>query len=320
MTETQRRTLASLRRIGDSPLFVMDYACDYRLDDFMRIGADSDSQLNRFIVTHLLGGAPMVHEMPDMGCSTYAGMLASGERIFGRNFDEQDCLLLVLTTHPTDGYASISVVNLSYIGITARSLPLTPENHYFLLAAPYVPLDGVNEKGLAVGVLKIRNTPTSQQRGNISVTTTSAMRIILDRCATVDEAINLLLQFDMHSSANVDFHFHLADSSGGSAIVEYVHNDMKIVRHGCATNFLLTPDTGVQGSGHDRYEILRQALHENSGEFRDIPAAMRLLQAVSGGSTRWSAVYNLTKPALWLAVGRRYEELKHFELLHDPQP
>lgn len=316
MTQQQRDTLATFRRMGNSPLFAMDYLADYRLRDFLTIGADSDLQLNHFIVTHLLSGEPMVHEMPDMGCSTYAASLAEGKRIFGRNFDEQDCLMMALTTRPQDGYASISVVNLSYIGVTAQSLPLPPEKQRFLLAAPYVPLDGVNEKGLAVGVLRIRNVPTHQQRGKVCVNTTAAMRIILDLCATVDEAIALLEQFDMHASANVDFHFQLADAGGDSAIIEYVHNEMKVVRGPCATNFLLTPDTGVQGGGHDRYEVLQRTLRENGGIFADIPAAMGLLQAVSGASTRWSAVYDLTAPAMWIAPARQYESPACFELQH----
>lgn len=308
MTEQQQKTLDSFRSVPDAPLFTMDYDADYRLEDFLKTGADSDLALNRFVVSYLLAGTAMDYRMPDMGCSTFAAATKAGNRLLGRNFDEADCLLLAMTTRPKTGYRSISMVNLSYIGITKETLPLTAENRFFLLAAPYVPLDGVNEKGLAMAVLKIRNTPTNQRRGRIPITTTSAIRMVLDRCATVEEAVELLSQYDMHSSANVDFHFQIADAQGGSVIVDYFRDEMHVIPGPCATNFLLVPDVEI-GGGHDRFQVLEKTLKETGGIFEDETAAMGLLQAVSGGSTRWSAIYNLTNPGVLLSVAHDYDTL-----------
>ena len=51
-------------------------------------------------------------------------------------------------------------------------------NHYFLLAAPYVPMDGVNEKGLAVGILRIKESPANQKRGKTGITSTTMMQLL----------------------------------------------------------------------------------------------------------------------------------------------
>ena len=81
------------------------------------------------------------------------------------------------------------------------------------LAAPYAPLDGMNEKGLAVGVLLIDTTPTNQNTKKVDITTTTAIRMMLDKAKNVDEALALLSSYDMHSSANSCYHFQICDAS-----------------------------------------------------------------------------------------------------------
>ena len=114
-------------------------------------------------------------------------------------------------------------------GYNSENLPTSLVKGIMTLAAPYAPLDGVNEKGLAVGVLQIKTTPTNQQTDKVDITTTSAIRLLLDRAATVEEAIELLSQYDMHASANSCYHFHIADANGGSVIVEYIDDEMSVV-------------------------------------------------------------------------------------------
>lgn len=58
---------------------------------------------------------------------------------------------LFVRTAPEDGYRSISMVNLSYIGFGEDKLPTSLLDSLLTLAAPYVPLDGLNEKGLGGG-------------------------------------------------------------------------------------------------------------------------------------------------------------------------
>ena len=145
--------------------------------------------------------------------------------------------------------------------------------------------------------------------------------MMLDRCATVDEAVEMLSQYDMHASANACFHFHIADAQGGSVVVEYVNNEMKIVEETAASNFLFNPVPGVREIGRDRYETLKTTLEENGGVFEDERAAMGLLEAVAqhGGptqraGTRWSCIYNQTNPSLLLALERNYDQLYTFSL------
>lgn len=70
---------------------------------------------------------------------------------------------------------------------------------------------------------------------------------MLDKAKNVDETLELLSSYDMHSSANSCYHLQICDASGKSVVVEYVDNEMKVVypdkNYQYATNFLLTnPD------------------------------------------------------------------------------
>ena len=202
------------------------------------------------------------------------------------------------------------------------------------LAAPYAPLDGVNEAGLAVGVLLIDTEPTNQETDKVDITTTTAIRMMLDSCATVDEAVALLGQYDMHSSANSCYHFQIADASGASVIVEYIGDEMSILEPGdattmgalsgeagvtyqAATNFLLTPGEYDFGGGQDRYQVLMETLSAADGVLSE-DEAMDLLQSVSrevqirdDGSvfqTQWSVVYNLDDLTVSIIMGGKYDE------------
>ena len=102
-------------------------------------------------------------------------------------------------------------------------------NRIVTLAAPYAPLDGMNEKGLAIGVLVIQDGKVHQNTGKVPITTTSAIRMVLDKAATVDEAIELLKNYDMNSSGETGYHFQIADASGNTAVIEYINNEMHVL-------------------------------------------------------------------------------------------
>lgn len=314
-------TLASIRQVEGVDLFMMEYKGDYGLSEFLKTGASSDGELVEFIVNRVLKGVPLEFDLPDLGCSTFAASLEDGTAVFGRNFDMYDSPALFVRTKPKDGYASISMVNLAYIGYSAEYLPTDMASSILTLAAPYTPLDGVNEKGLAVGVLLIDTEPTHQQTQKVDITTTAAIRLLLDRAATVEEAVALLDQYDMHASANSCYHFHIADAQGGSVVVEYIGDEMKVLESRLATNFLLTPGDWDFGGGHDRYSTIETALAESSGVFDDSKEAMAVLSACSQpaqegkrSSTQWSCVYNLTKPSVEIAMDMNYERIHTFAL------
>lgn len=308
---------ATLREIEKNHFYTLDYTEDYMLDTFMKVGATSDPALTKFLVEVLLEH-PMAHvPTPEAGCSAYAGKLACGDRILGHNFDVSPCPYMLVRTRPAKGYASLSMVNLDYIGLTYDKLPLTDEVAANILTAPYKPLDGINEKGFAMGVLSAKGHVTHQDTGKIGLTTTSAIRILLDRCATVREAVEMLGRFDMYPSRGSNYHFQLADATGDYAVIEYANGQMQVLDRCYVTNFFLTPDVSTDRCGLDRYEKLEKTMAETGGIFRDTDHAMEPLAAVAEDGTRWSAVFNLDKLSMRLALEHNYSYSYTFDL-HAP--
>lgn len=320
MFQRELRTLGTLERVGDTSLFTMEYIGDYGFDDFLETGASSDPELINFIAGKLLKGLPMEFDLPDLGCSTFAVETPEGEHLFGRNFDMYYSPALFVRTAPDNGYKSISMVNLAYIGFGENKLPTNLANSFLTLAAPYVPLDGVNEKGVAVGVLLIDTEPTNQQSDKVDITTTTAIRMILDKATTVDEALALLSQYDMHASANSCYHFQIADATGKAVVVEYIGDEMNVIDSPRATNFLLTEGDWDFGGGQDRFDILEATMTEKNGIFTETEA-MDLLESVSQkvkvdktSTTQWSCVYNQTNGTVNIAMGMDYDHIHTFSI------
>lgn len=274
---------------------------DYAFDLFLEQGgAESDRDVFRFISQSLLSvSADLQMRAEGFGCSTISIQNTDGGYLFGRNFDWQNCDALIVASYPKDGYASISTVNLGFIrqGAGIASSMLTDKILTF--AALYAPLDGMNEKGLCVSVNMIEDNATIQQdTDKADITTTTAIRLLLDKAATTDEALELLRQYDLHASMNFMVHFAIADSTGKSVAVEYVNNEMIVTDTPILTNFYLA-DGEKQGIGtsqsHERFDILNDAISDratmNKEEVKDTLDSVSKDNFGEFESTEWSVIF-----------------------------
>ena len=126
------------------------------------------------------------------GCSTISVANEDGGYLFGRNFDWQTCDALVIAAYPEEGYASIATVNLGFIRQGAGFAANFLTDEMMSVAALYAPLDGMNEKGLCVSVNMIQDKATIQQdTDKPDITTTTAVRLMLDKAANVEAALEL---------------------------------------------------------------------------------------------------------------------------------
>lgn len=123
--------------------------------------------------------------MPPMGCSTFAN-----EAYYIRNYDFSDKLYdaRFVFQKPASGYASV--------GFSQQVLGR---------------LDGMNEKGLVIGLHFVNENYTGD-----GFLATTICRIILDQCATTEEAITFLEKIPHRYCYN----YSILDSNGNTAIVE----------------------------------------------------------------------------------------------------
>lgn len=284
-------------------LSAVRYEGGYGFDAFLsQGGASSDEEVAAYLSEHILSGTNTVSlEGMPFGCSTLSVRDAGGSYLFGRNFDWNSCNAMIVSSVPENGYASVSTVNTDFIQVNGIRLSGLPDEVQAAICL-YAPLDGVNGSGLAVSVNMIEDTDTvSQNTEKPDITTTTAVRLLLDKAGDVDEAVKLLEQYDMHASMEYMMHLALADTSGRSVVIEYVDNEMVVTETPVVTNFYhAAGDKNGIGTeqSHERYDILMKMLADgNTMTMEEVRDALdRVSKDNFGGaeSTEWSIVWNLS--------------------------
>jgi predicted choloylglycine hydrolase len=299
------RTMASLEKVDDFPLYVMKYHGEYGFDIFAEFG--TEWCLYRTIYEKV---------NPD-ACTSFVTLNPESEKIFGRNFDWKHKASLLLFTEPPFGYASVSMVDLYYLGFEGmQEIPWS--KRFILLGAPYATIDGMNECGVAIAQNEVPKRHTPKIPDKPTLLNSQMVRLVLDHAGNVDEAIALILQYNIEF-ANVWAHFHIADSSGNSAVVEYVDGGIAVVRNEnpwqVSTNFHLSE---VQQKDCWRYNIANESLTKTNGKLSE-DEAMEVLSRAEN-HTVWSVVYNLSTGRVRLAMGADYENIHSFQLKMAKQP
>ena len=336
-------TIKTLKTLGDN-IYLLNYKYEYNIDDLMKKGASSAAKLLAYASTHIFGGA-FKFKMGNWGgaCSAYEAHNENGDNIMGRNFDYLDAPCYVVWTHPKNAYASISMVDGTFMLTTDRLKPKSAKGRLQSMLAPYLCLDGMNEKGFAISILQIHADGTKQKTGKTNMFTTAMVRCCLDKCASVAEAIELFKSFDIHDTIAVGyslgccFHYMLTDASGDAAVIEYVNNEMRVIRPDetghdklFVTNFFLVKDGGKDMKAYDpegmeRYDIIADTLTENKGVLSfeqsfdllsDVHLNYRHDNNLYDITTLWSCLYNNSRKTMSLAARMDYSKIYTFDVKH----
>ena len=329
--KAQQETLSSLKQL-DNNVWLMNYKCSYDLDGILKNGTKGIMDAVRFLQKEVhLPKLTLNTEKDGFACSTYNAKTPEGNYFLGRNFDYKAAPCLVCWTSPENGYKSMSVVDTTFFIHGTKYFPMSKaKNHIRALASPYTSMDGINEKGFSIAVLEIKSKATKQNTGKTPIITTVAIRAALDKCATVQEGIDLFATYDMQDLLGINYHYQLADAQGNSAIIEYVNNKMVVISQEkdkenlILTNYFLTPGgDNHDGRGYDRYEKIETTLKANNGILTE-DEAMKLLSEVTLHYqhktlkhmviTLWSAVYNCNERSMLMCAGMDYTTKYKFYL------
>lgn len=315
------RSLTSLKKLDTHPFYSMTYSGDYGFDDFLKVGAKSDRDIERFVIKRILKGIEIDLNISSAGCTAFTAANKSGERIYARNFDFDYAPSLLVRTKPSKGYSSVSIVNLAFAGYTEDYLPDPMTlNSFLTLAAPYLPFDGMNECGVTMALLAVPYTEPPVKDGQITLNTTTAIRLVLDKAANVDEAVELLKKYNYYFSGGVDCHYLIADPSGKSVVVEFLGQDVKVIENSknyqIASNFIMYNSLNV-GEGYtefERYNKAEEVLKENSGVLSEEEAMKVLSQVMIPDRTQWSVVYNMEEKSADVCINKKYDSIYEFNL------
>jgi penicillin V acylase-like amidase (Ntn superfamily) len=183
------------------------------------------------------------------GCLSFNFINQNGKHMYGRNFDIGENTPAVATfTKTPNGYKYYSTSTYSFF--TNQKNPNNSLIKKLCATASYVPLDGMNEKGLCVSMNNVsyyRNTfdgYTNQEiEGRVNMTCSLLFKYILQTCENVQEAINLINTINIHDdlqSSSMSMHFQIVDRTGSSVIVEFDHthnSETKLVFPRTGENF-----------------------------------------------------------------------------------
>jgi hypothetical protein len=293
-------TLRSLEKLDEYPFYRMHYAGDY---EYPQIGSTWPEEV-------------------DFACSLFASMGTGGDIYYGRNFDWSISPALLLFTDPPDGYASVSMVDLEFLGIDPEDsknlteLPLLERTA--LLSAPSMPFDGMNEYGLTIGMAALPEDyqdhapydPSKPTIGSIGI-----IRQVLDHARNIDEAVVLFRQYNLDFRGGPLIHYLVADPSGKAVLIEFYQKEMILLPNKepwhMATNHFRCIAMG--DGGCPRYHTIEEQLSAVNGQL-DAESAMQLLKDVSQDMTQWSAVYDMNNGEINVVVGGEYENIYSFRL------
>lgn len=310
-------TLNSLEQVDDYPLYTMHYYGAYDPGVSSIEGVEWLASANQ---------SPSLTALsPAWACSLFAALGDGDNMLYGRNFDWEYSPAVLLFTDPPDGYASVSMVDIAYLGfggtkaVALTDLPLIERRG--LLDAPRLPFDGMNEHGLVVGIAAV---PPGQMQPDPHKETTGSLMVVrkmLDQASTVDEAVAILQSYNIDFRGGPPLHYLLADPSGHSVLVEFYQGEMVIIPNETlwhlATNFLRA-SAGESAEGRCwRYDRISRRLTETEGQIT-VQDAMNLLAEVSEGDkqegTQWSVVYEMSTGDVNVTMERRYNNIHTFHL------
>lgn len=285
------------RKVDDYPLYVVHYNGDYGFSEYLATGE-----------TTLTGG------FYRPGCTVFTAS-GGGMTLMERNFDFPSNPALLLYTNPPDGYASVSMVDLGYFGYSMGSLP-QEDDLGSLLTAPYLPFDGMNEKGLVVSMAAIPEAQAPESDGKTTIGEIQSIRLLLDYAEDVDEALTLLTEYNVEMTTP-PIHYMITDRSGESVVVECLRGEMHVIReetpYQVMTNFVIQGSQTGPNAPCWRYRAVHRGLEASNGAV-SAGEAMDMLREASQSSTIWSIVYETSTGEMHVSMGCGYERVHTFSL------
>lgn len=326
------KSVASLKTLDEYGMFEMTYYDDYNLNSLLEQGIKNPEELTDFIINTHSNWFPIKKSMKinfdEGGCTAFFVQNSDGNFLFGRNFDFPYSPSLLLHTNPSDGYASVSTVNLHCLGYNQSNLPKVANDQEFkfvesgyLLATPYLPYDGMNEMGVAIALLTLPEGQAPFSDDKVTINTTLAIRLVLDRAASVEEAVALLTKYNIYFANNIPCQFFIGDSSGTSIIMEFIDGEIQLIypdsNYQIASNFIAYKNDNT-GYGQDRYKAVKSAIESRNHKLSN-DVALELLAHVGMRSNgidmlQWSVLYNTNNLTGEIFAHRKFDNRSFFAL------
>ena len=249
-------------------------------------------------------------------CTVIGATDSNGRTYIGRNLDTFNITGFLVNSKMEGVYKTVNTSGEAY-------------HHYAV--------DGINEKGLFAGEMSITDP---KYRKNLkcrypdvpSVYCAHMLRIILDTCANIDEAVRLLLNVPVWFTNDL-WHIYIADSGGSFCIAEWDENG-KIVLQRFDKKLIATNTPIMEGdeklskcprysladklinsknidSHESIYQVMKAVSYRNDNDYlENLVCRKSDLKAIKYLRTVWTSTYDLEKRSMII----RYHENGYREI------
>ena len=293
----------TISQIDDYPLFKVEYISDYKFDLYLDSGN----------IPYYTSVSTKSH---NYSCTCFS---AFGEdtRLLGRNYDwSTRTTYFLVFTNPPGAYSSVSTVDMYFFNYDQGKSPDDEVNLPIIRTLPYYPFDGMNEKGVAIGMNALDRAQPPHDPYKVTIGELQLIRLVLDYASSTQEAISLIGQYNIRME-NPPIHYLIADKTGNSVVIEFVNGEMEIMENKnpwqVTTNFVITGLDDYNAAPCWRYKNACGTLDSQNGVMT-VPDAFRLLKSVSVSGTRWSTLFNLNTGQFQIAMGRDFDNQYYFSI------
>lgn len=333
---TRIQTMGTIEQVASYDdgygLYSMEIKYNYDIDRIIDRGLTDDQSIADAIRKEALPYIPIKIEAPKFACTAFSMTTTDDEHLMGRNYDfKNDTSAMLVKCSPRNGYSSVAFAALDNI---QANDPTSLKTKMACLTAPFICLDGVNEKGVSIAVLTLDSKPTRQDDGDKqTIFTTLAIRLVLDRADSTEKAVELLSKYNMFATSGRDYHFYITDSTGDGRVVEYdcdsEARQMTVTSSDAVTNFFLMYKDKVlpnqkndqYGHGRERYDTVMNIIDETRGT-ATAEDAWRALRETSQlpdpkdltSNTQWSIVFSNTEKTATISIRMHWDDRFHYDL------
>lgn len=333
---TRFQTMNTIEKVTDYEdgynIYTMTVKYDYSTQDIIESGFTDTQSFVNAVMKESLPLLPIEIKLPSYGCSVYRAVNDTNNSIMGRNYDfKLDTSCMLVRCNPKDGYSSIAFAALNNVGADKADASL--KTRMACITAPFICLDGINEKGVSIAVLTLDSDPTDQNTGLQKITSSLAIRLVLDYAASTKEAVDLLKGYDMLAVNGRDYHFFISDATGDSRAIEYDCEDE-------SRTFIDTPiqavtnfyaryidkvesyqRNGIYGHGKERYDYMMEIIDACGGVLNKDNSWAALQAAATEpnpenvtSNTQWSIIFNNTNSTADIVLRRHWADVYAFTI------
>jgi hypothetical protein len=251
-------------------------------------------------------------------CSIFTVINDAGNIYLGRNLDENDNGILLAKYNPPGKYSSFAFSRLELLKFNRHSDPnkFNKEEKQHFLFFPFYALDGINEKGLAIGVAGVNSQKLNLHTDKELVFITLFIRRVLDNCQNIDDVIELSKKYDLYDGTlkTISHHLLAVDADGNSLIIEYKDGEMKYIykknENQIITNRYVYENSLESKMKCWRYKTLYGQLNDRQNQI-NLNKCISMLESAYNETT-YSIVYDVKLKKGLFAIYNDHDNLYEF--------